>query len=175
MPVAASPQSKATRRIFAVAAAIFAFDQITKWLVLQKIAPGEETVVIPGFFNLTLRANTGAAWSLFTGNNAALAGIALVALVALFLTRHHFSAHRLLGQFAFGLIFGGIVGNLTDRLLPARHAVVDFLHFYMARRGTTEIWDFPAFNIADSAICTGVALIFLINWKNEPKPMSSGQ
>ena len=173
MPVAASSQSNATRRIFAVAAVVLALDQITKWLVLQKIVPGDEIVVIPGFFNLTLRANTGAAWSLFTGNNAALAGIALVALVALFLARHHFNAHRLLGQLAFGLIFGGIVGNLTDRLLPARHAVVDFLHFYMARRGTAEIWDFPAFNVADSAICTGVALIFLINWKNEPRPVMS--
>ena len=173
MPVAASSQSNATRRIFAVAAVILALDQITKWLVLQKIVPGDEIVVIPGFFNLTLRANTGAAWSLFTGNNAALAGIALVALVALFLARHHFNAHRLLGQLAFGLIFGGIVGNLTDRLLPARHAVVDFLHFYMARRGTAEIWDFPAFNVADSAICTGVALIFLINWKNEPRLVTS--
>ena len=173
MPIAGSSQSNTTRRIFAVAAVILALDQITKWLVLQKIVPGDEIVVIPGFFNLTLRANTGAAWSLFTGNNAALAGIALVALVALFLARHHFNAHRLLGQLAFGLIFGGIVGNLTDRLLPARHAVVDFLHFYMARRGTAEIWDFPAFNVADSAICTGVALIFLINWKNEPRPVMS--
>jgi signal peptidase II len=174
MPAAASPQSKATRRIYAVAAVIFALDQITKWLVLEKILPGDEIVIIPGFFNLTLRANTGAAWSLFTGNNAVLAGIALVALVALFLARHHFNAHRLLGQFAFGLIFGGIVGNLTDRLLPARHAVVDFLHFYMARRGAVDVWDFPAFNIADSAICTGVALIFLINWKHEPAPHSTG-
>jgi len=173
MPIAGSSQSNTTRRIFAVAAVILALDQITKWLVLQKIVPGDEIVVIPGFFNLTLRANTGAAWSLFTGNNAALAGIALVALVALFFARHHFNAHRLLGQLAFGLIFGGIVGNLTDRLLPARHAVVDFLHFYMARRGTAEIWDFPAFNVADSAICTGVALIFLINWKNEPRPVMS--
>jgi signal peptidase II len=174
MPVAESPQSKATRRIFAVAAVILLLDQLSKWLALSRIFPGDEIVVIPGFFNLTLRANTGAAWSLFTGNNAMLAGIALVALVALFLARHHFSAHRILGQLAFGLIFGGIVGNLADRLLPARRAVVDFLHFYMARRGTAEIWDFPAFNVADSAICTGVAIIFLINWKNEPAPKPAG-
>ena len=174
MPVAESLSSKATRRIFAVAAIIYVLDQFTKWLVLCRILPGDEIEVIPGFFNLTHRANTGAAWSLFTGNNAALAGIALIALVALFLTRHHFSAHRLLGQLAFGLIFGGIVGNLTDRLLPSRHAVVDFLHFFMTRRGSSEPLDFPAFNIADSAICTGVALIFLVNWKSEPKPVSSG-
>jgi signal peptidase II len=164
---------QATRRILSVAAVILVLDQLTKWLVQRRIFPGDEIVVIPGFFNLTHRANTGAAWSLFTGNNAVLAIVALVALVALYLARQHFSAHRLLGQFAFGLVFGGIIGNLVDRLLPGRHAVVDFLHFYMARRGTVTVWDFPAFNVADSAICTGVALIFLLNWKNDPAPKAA--
>jgi signal peptidase II len=52
---------------------------------------------------------------------------------------------------------------------------VDFLHFYLQRRGSSEPLDFPAFNVADSAICTGVALIFLINWRNEsaPKPAAN--
>lgn len=168
MSAADSILSKPSRRIFALAAFILALDQFTKWLVLVKIFPGDEITVIPGCFNLTHRVNTGAAFSQFTGNNTALAVVAFVALVVLWLSRRHFSAHRLLGQLAFGLIFGGIIGNLTDRLLPARHAVVDFLHFYMARRGTLEVWDFPAFNVADSAICTGVTIIFLINWKNEP-------
>jgi signal peptidase II len=166
----AEPVFKSTRLILVVAAGMFALDQLTKWLVLRSIVYGEEVAVIPGFFNLTLRFNTGAAWSLFSGSNFVLAGVALVALVALFLARRHFGADRLLGQLALGFVFGGIVGNLTDRLLPSRHAVVDFLHFYMARRGTAEVWDFPAFNVADSAICTGVALIFLLNWKNEPAP-----
>lgn len=159
--------SKSTRRIAALALCVFTFDQFTKWLVLRFTVEGDEIVIIPGFFNLANRANTGAAWSLFTGNNAILAGVALVAVAALFLARHHFHARRLTGQLALGLIFGGIIGNLTDRLLPGRHAVVDFLHFYLQRRGSYEPLDFPAFNVADSAICTGVALIFLINWKNE--------
>jgi len=165
--------SKPNCRIATLALCVLLVDQITKWLVLRSIYPGDEIVVIPGFFNLTHRANTGAAWSLFTGNNAVLATVAIIAIVVLYRTRHHFSAHRLTGQFAFGLIFGGILGNLTDRLLPGRHAVVDFLHFYMARRGTSEVFDFPAFNVADSAICTGVALIFLLNWKEEPKRVMS--
>jgi signal peptidase II len=165
--------AKPNRRIAALAVMVLLFDQITKWLVLRGIFPGDEITVIPGFFNLTHRTNTGAAWSQFTGHNAVLALVAIVAVVVLIRTRHHFSAHTLPGQFAFGLILGGITGNLTDRLLPGRHAVVDFLHFYMARRGTAEIFDFPAFNVADSAICTGVALIFLINWKDEPKLVTS--
>jgi signal peptidase II len=172
MSAAESIFSKPNRRIAVLALCILVLDQITKWLVQRSIYPGDEIAIIPGFFNLTHRANTGAAWSMFTGNNAVLATVALVALVVLYRTRHHFSAHRLAGQFAFGLIFGGIIGNLIDRLLPGRHAVVDFLHFYMARRGTADFFDFPAFNVADSAICTGVALIFLINWKDEPKPVA---
>lgn len=168
MPRFESPFSPANRRIFGLAAFIFALDQFTKWLTLREIYLHEEIVVIPGFFNLTHRLNTGAAWSLFTGNNAVLAGVALIALVLLYVWRHQFSVHRLLGQIAFGLMFGGILGNLTDRLLPSRHAVVDFLHFYFTRRGALEAHDFPAFNIADSAICTGVVLIFILNLKSDP-------
>ena len=178
MSAARSNFTPATLRILALAATIYVLDQFTKWLVLRNIVEGDEHVVIPGFFNLTLRFNTGAAWSMFTGNNALLAAVAVIALVVLFLARRHFGADRLLGQLAFGLIFGGITGNLTDRLLPApRHGVVDFLHFYLQRRGTYEPWDFPAFNVADSAICTGVALIFLLNWRTEsaPQTASSGK
>jgi signal peptidase II len=169
--------SKSTRRIAVLAACVFALDQFSKWLVLRLTEEGDEIVIIPGFFNLAHRANTGAAWSLFTGNNTVLASVALVAVVALFLARDHFHARRLSGQLALGLIFGGIIGNLTDRLLPHRHAVVDFLHFYLQRRGSYEPLDFPAFNVADSAICTGVALIFLINWKSESasQPVTSGK
>jgi len=161
--------SKPNRRIAALAVFILALDQFTKWLVLKTIPEFQERIVIPGFFDLVHRDNTGAAWSLFTGNNAVLAAVALIALVALYFSRHHFSANTLTGQIAFGLIFGGIIGNLTDRLLPGRHAVVDFLYFFLQRRGGDDL-GFPAFNVADSAICTGVALIFLINWKNENAP-----
>ena len=159
--------SKPTRRIAALALFILALDQATKWIVLHTISEGDEIVIIPGCFNLAHRVNTGAAWSQFTGHNVALATVAFVALVALFLARRHFHSDKLTGQLALGLIFGGISGNLVDRLLPGRNAVVDFLHFYLQRRGSIEPLDFPAFNVADSAICTGVALIFLINWRNE--------
>ena len=161
------------RRIAWLAAAVFGLDQFTKALVLHSLPEGDERTVIPGFFNLAHRANTGAAWSLFTGNNAVLAGVAIAALIALAFTRHHFRANTAAGQVAFGLVFGGISGNLADRLLPSRHAVVDFLHFYFQRRGSFETYDFPAFNVADSAICTGVALVFLITWRHEQAPKAA--
>jgi len=165
---------KSNRRIAALALVVFALDQLTKWLVLKTLPAYHEKVIIEGFFKFVHWGNTGAAWSLFSGNNITLAVVALLALVALFLTRHHFDSHTLPGQIAFGLIFGGIAGNLTDRLLPGRHEVVDFLRFYLQQRGGDEI-GFPAFNVADTAICTGVALIFLITWRNEraTKPATS--
>jgi signal peptidase II len=157
---------KSNRGIAALALVVLALDQFAKWLVLHHLDPGDEKTVIPGFFKLVHWGNTGAAWSLFSGNNAALALVGLFALVALYLTRHHFNSHTLSGQIAFGLIFGGIAGNLTDRLMPSRQAVVDFLYFYLQQRGG-RIIDFPAFNVADTAICTGVGLIFIITWKTE--------
>jgi len=166
MAVAEAVFRKSNRRIAALALAVFALDQLTKWLVLKTLPAFQEKIIIDGFFKFVHWGNTGAAWSLFSGNNAALALVACFAFVALFLTRHHFDSHTLSGQVAFGLIFGGIAGNLTDRLLPGRHAVVDFIYFYLQQRDGGEL-GFPAFNVADTAICTGVGLIFLITWKNE--------
>ena len=152
------------RRIAVIALAVFVLDQFTKWLVLRMLPSYHERIVIDGFFKFVHWGNTGAAWNIFSGNNSTLIVVMLLAFVALFLTRHHFDSHTLIGQVAFGLIFGGIAGNLADRLI--RHEVVDFIRFYLQQRGGDEI-GFPAFNVADTAICTGVALIFLITWKNE--------
>lgn len=152
------------RRIGLIALLIIGVDQLTKKIVLQFLGYAQEKVVVDGFFKFVHWGNTGAAWSLFRGNNNILALVALVALVVLFLSRHHFDSRTLLGQVAFGLIFGGIMGNLIDRVF--RRHVIDFLYFYLQQRGGGEL-GFPAFNVADSAICIGVALVFLLTWKSE--------
>ncbi|MCU0783861.1 MAG: signal peptidase II, partial [Verrucomicrobia bacterium] len=154
------------RRIAAIALVVFALDQLTKFFVLRLLGKGQEKIIVDGFFKFVHWGNTGAAWSLFRGNNELLAIVALLALLVLFLSRHHFESRTLLGQIAFGLIFGGIAGNLTDRLLPSRHEVIDFIYFYLRQRDGGEI-GFPAFNVADSGICLGVGLVFLITWKSE--------
>ncbi|MCO5051169.1 MAG: signal peptidase II [Verrucomicrobiae bacterium] len=160
-PATSSP----TRRLLVVAASLYALDQLTKSIVLQFLGQWQERVIIPGFFKFVHWGNTGAAWSFLSGNNKLLAGVAAVALVGLFLARKHFDLRSRLGQFAFGAILGGIAGNLTDRLLPSRQHVIDFLRFYLdTARGEVG---FPAFNVADSAICVGVALIFWVTWRTE--------
>ena len=154
------------RRIAVMAAMVFALDQLTKFMVLQLLGRGQERVVVDGFFKFVHWGNTGAAWSMLRGNNELLAIVALLALVVLFLARNQFDTRTRLGQLAFGMILGGIAGNLTDRLLPSRQQVIDFIYFYLHRPGGDEI-GFPAFNVADSGICIGVALIFWLTWKGE--------
>lgn len=153
-----------TGGITLVALLVVGLDQLTKQVVSRFLAHGDEMNVFPGFFKLVHWGNSGAAFSLFRDNNAILALVAVVALVALYLSRHHFNARTLLGQLALGLICGGIVGNLIDRI-TVNH-VIDFLFFYVQQRGGREI-GFPAFNVADSAICAGVALVIFSSWRAE--------
>ena len=154
----------ANRRMAVIALAVLLLDQTTKLLVLRWLGPTQERVVIKGFFRFVDWVNTGAAWSLFRDQNDLLAIVSLLALLGLFLWRRHFYIDSALGQISLGLIFGGIAGNLLDRLIY-RH-VIDFLRFYLIRRSGEEL-GFPAFNVADSAICVGVGLLILLSWKQE--------
>jgi signal peptidase II len=162
-----STTPRAGPRIFLVATLVYLGDQLTKLAVLQWLGPWAQKEVIPGFFKFVHWGNTGAAWSLFSGNNALLAIVSFVALLVLLLTRERFDIQTRLGQGALGLILGGILGNLTDRLL--RGHVVDFIRFYLERRGDRAEVGFPAFNVADSAICLGVGLLFLLSARNESR------
>ena len=156
------------RRIGLIALAVIIIDQLTKFVVVEFLPDSSvEKTIIPGFFKLVHWQNTGAAWSLFRGSNAVLTVVALVALVILifYLSRHHFDARTISEQIAFGLICGGIVGNLIDRIRVK--SVTDFLYFYLGD------WSFPAFNVADSAICTGVGLVVLLALKSERGPKAA--
>jgi signal peptidase II len=147
-----------------LALTIFAFDQLTKLVALHFLDQSEEKIVLSGFFKFVHWTNTGAAWSLFRDNNGLLAIVSAVALVALALCRRRFEPQKTLGWISLGLIFGGIAGNLLDRVY--RDHVVDFIYFYVDRREGGEL-GFPAFNVADSAICIGVGLLFLLTFRSE--------
>ena len=142
-------------RWFALAAAIVVADQIVKWVVLRAFAPGEQRVVTD-FFNLVLVFNKGAAFSLFAqapGWQApALTAFALVAslVVGYFIVR---SPGKTLFCFGLGLILGGAIGNVIDRLRFGQ--VVDFVDLHALG------WHWPAFNVADSAISVGAVLLIL--------------
>jgi len=153
-------------RIAVLAFGIILVDQLSKLIVQNHLAFGEQREVVKGFFKFVHWQNTGAAWSIFTGNNGALAVVAIVALVGLVLARRYFDSHTAGGQASLGLILGGITGNVIDRLLPSRQHVIDFIYFYVVRRDGSEV-GFPAFNVADSAICAGVGLLFILSWRRK--------
>jgi len=153
-----------------ICGAILVADQLTKLYVIRRLDFGHEWVVLQGFFKVVLWGNTGAAWSLFHGKNDLLAWVSIAAMIALFMIRRHFEVHRLAGQFAMGLMFGGILGNLIDRVRFGQ--VIDFIRFYIDQRGGGEI-GFPAFNVADTAICTGVGILLLLSWNNDEQEASA--
>jgi signal peptidase II len=109
--------------------------------------------VIDDFLYLVNVGNTGAAWSMFTGRSTFLALLAAATLVAIFAWRHQLGLRRRPVQISFGLLCGGIAGNLADRVVHGH--VIDFLDFHF---GT---YIFPTFNVADSSICVGVAVYLL--------------
>jgi len=160
-----------TQKILLVAALVYAIDQLSKWVVIRFLNYADQVVVIDGFFKLVHWGNTGAAFSLFRDNNGVLALVSLAALAVLLLTRRHFEIDRPLGQIATGLILAGILGNLTDRL-RVRH-VIDFLYFHLNQRGGGEI-GFPAFNVADSAICIGVGLLCILSFRGDGRRSGAG-
>jgi signal peptidase II len=145
--------------VFLVASGTVALDQISKRLVLSSFQPGEIRPVIDGLFNLTLTFNRGAAFGLWSGLSSgwrevvlALTILLALAVVAFLMTRSHYQT--LVAQTSLAAILGGAIGNVVDRVKFG--AVVDFLDFYLG----TYHW--PAFNVADSAICIGVALLILL-------------
>ena len=138
-----------------VAALIVLLDQATKLLVLARFAHGESLPVTP-FFNLVLVYNKGAAFSFLAGaqgwQTPLLIAIAIgaIAIVSWMLWRN---PARLMLDVGLTLILGGAIGNLIDRV--AYGQVVDFLLFHVYG------WSYPAFNVADSAITVGAALLII--------------
>lgn len=138
---------------FGIAVVVTLLDQLTKFLVRRDFELFEAVSVVPGLLDLRYIQNTGAAWGIFQGGALWLGLLSLLVLVVLIIFRHSFFSHRAIDQVAFGLMTGGIIGNLIDRL--RLFYVVDFLDFHW------QGYHFPAFNVADAAICTGVFLYFM--------------
>ncbi len=132
---------------------VAASDQATKYAVRLHFAVGESLPIVNGFFSLTYVRNTGAAWGILGGQNAWLTALSIVMLVVMVVFRRSFLSSAWEHRVALGLLIGGIVGNLLDRLRLGW--VTDFLHFYW------RDYHWPAFNIADSAICVGVGVYIL--------------
>jgi signal peptidase II len=147
-------------RYLLIIGAILIADQLSKLWIISYFELYESRVVIPGFFNLVYVTNKGAAFSMFASVDSPLrhyffVGVNSIAVIALSVAAFKMQKRSWVYLVSFAFIAGGALGNLFDRLRYG--AVIDFLDFFVGS------YHWPAFNVADSSICVGVALLFIIN------------
>jgi signal peptidase II len=135
--------------------AILLLDQLTKQAIRANFIYGESRPVIDGFFNLVYVRNDGAAWNILSGQSLILILISVAVLGLLVVYRRSFLQETLPHRIMLGLMLGGIVGNLVDRIRFGW--VTDFLDFEFGS------YHYPSFNVADSAICIAVTLYIITN------------
>ncbi len=154
-----------------IAVAVLALDRYTKWLIAHRLTMHDSITVIPGFFRIIHTENPGAAFGIFADSPSQwkVALLILFSVVALLIvsallwkTSHTMTSTGV----GLALILGGAVGNLWDRVVS--HRVVDFLLFYIGH------YQWPAFNVADSAIVVGACLLVLeIVFAKSPRQQSA--
>lgn len=145
---------------FIIAGLAIILDQISKLWILKKFHLYEARPIIPDFFNLVYVTNKGAAFSMLANVESPFRhyfflGIGVIACVGLTYACYKYSHEHKLYSVSLGLIAGGAIGNLIDRVRLG--AVVDFLDFYFGS------YHWPAFNVADSCICVGVGIFFILS------------
>ena len=142
-----------TRLGLMVAVLVFGLDQLTKWAALFVLDLPEQSITVTPFFNLVMVWNRGVSFGMLNSAGALapwlLAGLALAVVIGLLVWLRR-TEHWLIA-IGLGLVIGGALGNVVDRLRYG--AVVDFLDFHAAG------YHWPAFNVADAAICIGAAVI----------------
>ena len=139
-------------RIFGLACLIIVFDQFSKFLVARYL--GKSVPIISNIFHLTYIHNTGAGFGILKGKNTLLIFVALMIIGAV-LFYYDKLKNKAIVHYSVGLILGGAIGNLIDRIRLGY--VIDFLDF--------RIW--PAFNVADSAVSIGAILMIIYLWRTE--------
>ena len=135
-----------------IIACAIAVDQFVKYLVVSNMSLGQRLVLIPNFFSAHYTFNTGAGFSLMWGMNSILIWIAII-IIGVILYFYEKITQNWYYTVAFSLIIGGAIGNLIDRILLGH--VTDFISFYIIFNY------FPSFNLADSCITVGAAIILL--------------
>jgi signal peptidase II len=133
------------------------FDQVLKVLVSYYMDPGQSVSLIPNFFSLTSARNIGAAFSILSGGRILLIILGIIAIDAIYLLFIYNKELTKKDQILYGLLMGGILGNLLDRIFYGY--VVDYLDFKIFG------YDFPIFNLADILITISVILIIIFSFK----------
>ncbi|WP_112180776.1 MULTISPECIES: signal peptidase II [Paraliobacillus] len=148
-------------RYYLLAFVIIIIDQLTKFWVVANMELRESITVIENIFYITSHRNTGAAWGILAGKMTFFYIITAVVIVLICYYIQKFAKDSLLTGLALGLILGGAVGNFIDRIV--RKEVVDFFDVYIGS------YNYPIFNIADSALVVGVILVLIATILDERK------
>lgn len=137
-----------------LALVVLVLDQLSKWMVMNWVMDPPRVIPLLPFFNLVVVWNQGVSFGMFGGGAVSpLVFVGLSAAICIGLVIWLRQAETLWTQIAIGLVIGGAVGNVIDRV--AYGAVFDFLDLHVAG------WHWPAFNVADAGICIGVVLLLV--------------
>lgn len=142
---------KVRKRLFyLIAAFVYVCDQGLKWFIQTHMALGQSISVIPSVLYIDFIRNSGAAWSTFANQRVFLIAVSVIVSVAVVVIARK-ARNTVWSTVAYGLVLGGALGNLTDRVLTGN--VVDFIY--------VKIINFPVFNVADSAVVIGIIMLLL--------------
>ncbi|WP_077622088.1 signal peptidase II [Sediminibacillus massiliensis] len=152
---------------YLLSAIIIIIDQISKWLIVQSMEIGEQITVIEDVLYITSHRNTGAAWGILAGQMWFFYIVtSIVVLFVIYYIRKYAKTSILMGL-SLAFILGGAVGNFIDRIF--RKEVVDFVDVYIGS------YDYPIFNVADSALVCGVILVLIATFVDEKKKGRSSE
>ncbi|MFC4557034.1 signal peptidase II [Virgibacillus kekensis] len=146
---------------YILALVVTIIDQASKWIIIKTMDIGEQITLIEGFFYLTSHRNSGAAWGILQGQMMFFYIVTLIVIAGIIFYMQKYGKDSRLLAVSLGLILGGAIGNFIDRLF--RKEVVDFFDFIIFG------YDFPIFNVADSALVVGVILVLIVTFLDERK------
>ncbi|WP_076348046.1 signal peptidase II [Alicyclobacillus vulcanalis] len=142
--------------LYAVGLVVLVADQLIKMWVRAKLAIGSAVVVLPGVVEITHIQNPGAAFSLLPHQVWLFVLVAIVVVAAVVVVNTRFQLSPM-AQIGLGLLLGGALGNMVDRVFSPTHTVTDYVYFYTIH--------FPVFNLADASIDVGVLLLILSTFR----------
>ena len=137
----------------------FFADRISKMLIMNSFSLHERKPLINGFLNITYTKNEGAAWSMFSGNRLMLIGTSIAVLIFMIYSIHTMKNLSKIEEILFGILIGGIIGNLFDRIVYS--SVIDFIDVIIFG------YDFPIFNIADSLIVISTLSLIIMSFRSD--------
>lgn len=164
------------KKYIGIALLVLVIDQLTKWMIVTMMNEGDRNPVIGEFFSIVSHRNRGAAFGILQNQRWFFLIITVIVVAGIFYYLMKFAKeHKVWLSVALSLLLGGAIGNFVDRALFGE--VVDFLSFYFQFSvfGLDVDYPFPNFNVADSAIVTGVIMLLidaLIQWRNEMREES---